>query len=127
MRGVDAHPCPSCCVKRKSDLSSASAAVGPAIFPPILLTICLSIVLPVLLPVHLAILLPICLAVLLSILAAIGLPVLLPIRSPIFLADIGLRERHAWHHGWGGESHDQAGQHSGFQQIVPHNSSSLNV
>jgi len=79
--------------------------------------------LPVLLPILLAVHLSICLTVF----PAIRLTILLPIRPPIFLTDIRLREYHIWQDGWSRHSHDQAGNRSGSQETVLHNTSSLCV
>jgi hypothetical protein len=57
----------------------------------------------------------------------VHVPILLPISPMILLTNVGLRQHHSRHHSWGCHSHDQAGNHSGFQHAVLHNSSSLNV
>jgi hypothetical protein len=100
-----------------------SAAIGATIRLPILLPICLAIHLPVLLPILMAVHLSICLTVF----PAIRLTILPPIRPPIFLTDIRLREYHIRQDGWGRHSHDQAGNRTGFQQIVLHNACSFCV
>jgi hypothetical protein len=91
----------------------------------IMLPVCLAIHLPVLLPIHLSILLSVSLAVLLPVLLPVCLAIGLPIRPAIFLADVSLREHHVGYDGWGCHGHDQAGNHSGFQETVLHNTSSL--
>ncbi len=95
----------------------------------IMLPICLAIHLPVLLPIHLSILLSVSLAVLLPvrlpILLSICLPIRLSVRLAIFLSDIRLGEYHVWQDGRGRYSHDQAGNCSGFQQILLHDAYSF--
>jgi hypothetical protein len=94
-----------------------SAMVRLPIHVPILLPVHLSILLPIHLSIILPVLLPVCLA--------IRLPILLPIGPTIFLTNVGLRQHHRRHHGWGCHSHDQAGNQSGFQHAALHDSSSL--
>ena len=105
--------------------------IGAPICLSILLPVGLAIHLPVLLPIHLSILLSVGLAVLLPVRLPILLPVCLaiglPIGPAIFLADVSLREHHIGDDGWGCHGHDQAGNHSGFQETVLHTTSSLCV
>lgn len=105
-------------------LSSATATIGAAVFPAILLTIHLAVLLAILLPIHLsvllAVLLPIFTPILLPVLPAIFPAVLLPVStavfSPIFLPDVGLRRGEAGaqdssyrHDGKDGQTHQNAG------------------
>jgi hypothetical protein len=104
-----------------------STTIGAMIRLSINLPICMAIHLPVLLPIHLSILLSVGLAVLLPIRLSILLPVRLPINPAIFLSDIRLGEYHVWQDGRGRYSHDQAGNRSGFQQILLHDACSFFV
>jgi hypothetical protein len=49
----------------------------------------------------------------------------LPIHSSIFLSDIRLGEHHIRQDGWGRHGHHQAGNRSGFQQMVLHDAYSF--
>jgi hypothetical protein len=108
-----------------------SAAISAMIHLAIMLPICMAVHLPVLLPIHLSILLSISLAVLLpirlTILLFVCLPIRLPVRLAILLADIRLREYHIRQDDWGRHSHGQAGNRSGFQQILLHDACSFFV
>jgi hypothetical protein len=101
--------------------------IGATVFAAILLSVHLPILLSILLPVHLSICPTVFAPVSLPVFAAIRLPILLPVSPTVLLANIRLCEHHVGYDGRGCHGHDQAGNHSGFQETVLHDTSSLCV
>jgi hypothetical protein len=80
-----------------------------------------SIQLPILTPIFPSVQL----SVFTTILSAIQLTIFSPISLAIFLPNIRLGEHHIRQDGWGCHSDDQAGNRSGFQQMVLHDAYSF--